>query len=145
MRTEKPHTAMTEGRYTIYPPSILVIEDTPCQAPKLKPGLENNGCRVHQIGTCVEELSAVQHKFFDLIVFNTKLCDVDSCVACQRLETDPELSGVPAVILATYGLPGEVIGKLRTSPIYYLAKDAFAVGRLLQIIEQIQYLTYRYQ
>ena len=59
--------------------------------------------------------------------------------------TDRELAIIPVVIVLWSGSGEDTIAGLGIPhPVFYLDREAGAETRLLQIIEEIHYLTYRY-
>ena len=66
-----------------YPPSVLIVEDSPPQALKLKLALEHNGCNVYWSETGLGGLGMAQEKIFDLIVLDVELPDINGFEVCK--------------------------------------------------------------
>lgn len=136
--------------YPTYPPSILIVGDSCRPTLILKQRLENNGCRVCQTDTRSDSLATARQHYFDLIVLNLEEPDEDDLEVCQKLIADPELAPIPMVVLTTHGCPLQATKGLKMGNVYYLARtrpdagDTCAEAALLQIIQHIHYLTYRY-
>lgn len=129
--------------YTSYPPSILVVTDDLCQALKLGQVLENNDCCVYQTNTSLDGLTPTWQKYFDLIVFDLEPAPIDGLEIGSKLKTNPNLTGLPIILLATSD-PGEEALNINLGLVYHIAKDAWTETRLLQLVEHLHYLTYRY-
>jgi CheY-like chemotaxis protein len=129
---------------TSYPPSILMVAKRSAQVLKIKQDLENNGCQVHFTGICCDDLVRVRQKYFDLMVLDVDQSDEQGWGVYKMLKSYPELAEIPWVILAACDDSGEAINELKKGPVYVLTKDASAAAMLLQIINQVHYLTYRY-
>jgi CheY-like chemotaxis protein len=133
----------TARRYTSYPPSILVVTDDLRQALKLGQVLENNDCCVYQTNTSLAGLTATRQKYFDLIVLDLEPASIDGLEIGQKLKTNPDLTGLPIILLAT-GDPGEEGLNIDPGLVYHISKAARAEIRVLQLVEHLHYLIYRY-
>ncbi len=137
------------GKVT-YLPSILILDDSSPATQKLKQQLETNGCQVCRSDIASDDsLAIVRRKYFDIIVLNLERPDMVGAKIRQKLKTDPELTHIPVVMLTAPDRVEAVKG-LKESKVYYLPKfqgdteNARIGAELLQIIEQIHYLTDRY-
>lgn len=136
---------MTDIGYRRYPPSILIIKDSLSQTTGLKQQLERNGCRVQQIKGYSELQTETDQEYYDVVVLEIEQFNREIFELYRKLETDLALAATPTVILTPPDESTEIIDKLEISPpVYYLYQDTFAASGLLQIIEQIRYMTYRY-
>ena len=63
----------------------------------------------------------------------------------RKIKADPELADIPTIILTTGNLTQETFELLNVGmPATYLARDHSAEEKLIRIIEQTHYMTYRY-
>lgn len=113
---------------------------------KLKHGLEDNGCQVFWMEADPKAVAAVAEKYFDLIVLNIEGPEAIGSELLSRLEDQHhELAAIPKVILTPQAQINDVINQFELPPpISYLAKEAHSETRLMQIIQEIYYLTDRY-
>lgn len=118
--------------------SVLIIEDSPPQALKLKLALESNGCQVHWAETGWGGLDMVQQERFDLIVLDIQLPDINGFEVCKKLKSDPELADIPVVMLTTRDHAEDVLNGLEVGAVDYIPKDAFAETVLLETIKQMK-------
>ena len=121
-----------------YPPSVLIVEDSPPQALKLKLALEHNGCNVYWSETGLGGLGMAQEKIFDLIVLDVELPDINGFEVCRRLKTDPTLKDIPVVMLTTLDQAENVHHGLEAGAVDYIPKDAFAEIVLIETIKQLR-------
>ena len=136
---------MADIGYKRYPPSILIIKDSLSQTAGLKQKLERNGCQVHQINPRSEFLTKTGQEYYDVVVLEIERFNMEVLELCRKLEADLELATTPTVILTPPNMGTEIKNELEISgPIYYLCQDMFVESGLLQIIEQVRYMTYRY-
>jgi twitching motility two-component system response regulator PilH len=82
-------------------PSILIVEDSPPQALKVKLILESNGCDVVWVDTGWAGVEMAKSKHFDLIVLDVELPDINGFTVCQKLKAQPTLTHVPVVMMTT--------------------------------------------
>ncbi len=136
--------------YTTYPPSILIVTDCWLYALRLKRRLENEGCQVACTSPNPAGMATACRKYLDLIVLDLEDPDAGGSEVCQKLRADAQLTDVPVVILATCSCAEGAMNGLSMGRIYCLSNtqsdggDASVETKLLGIIEQIHYLTYRY-
>ena len=136
--------------YTTYPPSILIVTDCLLHALRLKRRLENEGCRVDWTDTNPDGMATACRKYLDLIVLDLEGPEAGGSEVCQKLRADPQLTDVPVVILATCGCAGGAMSGPPMGKVYCLSAvqaggvDPSVEAKLLGIIEQVHYLTYRY-
>lgn len=117
--------------------SILIVEDSPPQALKVKLVLESNGCDVVWVDTGWAGVEAAQNKHFDLIVLDVELPDIDGFTVCQKLKAEPDLAAVPVVMMTTRDHAEDVLNGLEIGAVDYIPKDAFAEMVLLETIKQM--------
>jgi DNA-binding response OmpR family regulator len=122
------------------PFSVLMVEDSPPQALKMKMALENSGCRVYWSETGFGGLSMAQQRRFDLIILDIELPDINGFEICRKLKADEKLKDVPVVMLTTLDNANDVLSGLDAGAIDYIPKDAFAELVLIETIKQMDSL-----
>lgn len=118
--------------------SVLIVEDSPAQALKLKLSLEYHGCRVDWADTGLAGLTVAQQKHFDLIVLDVELPDTDGFQVCRKLKADPHLADIPVVMMTTRDHAEDVLNGLENGAVDYIPKDAFAEVVLLETLKQMK-------
>jgi two-component system copper resistance phosphate regulon response regulator CusR len=118
--------------------SILMVEDSPPQAMKLKISLENSGYNVYWAGTGNEGLQAVRQQPFDLILLDIELPDTNGFEICRLLKADPDLQEIPVIMLTTRDHAEDALSGLSLGAVDYIPKDAFAEMVLLETIKQMR-------
>lgn len=117
--------------------SILMVEDSPPQALKVKLALESNGCEVFWAETGQGGLDIVQEKDFDLIILDIELPDTNGFEICKKLKSDPRLAEIPVIMMTTRDHAEDVLSGLEVGAIDYIPKDAFAEAVLIETIKQM--------
>lgn len=130
--------------YKNYPPSVLIVTDRSHHAHKLTKELENNGCQVYWSGTSPANLALACHRYYDVIVLDLKSTDWAGVEVHKNIKACPELTGVPVVVLDTPKTTGATVNLFSRRPVYHLPRDNSIATKLMQIVSQIHYLTYRY-
>jgi DNA-binding response OmpR family regulator len=120
-----------------YQPFILIVEDSPPQALRVKLVLETNGCRVDWADTGRAGVELAKKSHFDLIVLDVELPDIDGFTVCQEIKAEPNLKEVPVVMLTTRDHAGDVFNGLELGAVDYIPKDAFAEMVLLETVKQL--------
>ncbi len=118
-------------------PRILIVEDSPPQALKLKLSLESAGCHVHWAETGLDGLAAAQKTPFDLIVLDIELPDINGFQVCYELKANPDLADIPVIMMTSRDHAEDVLNGLELGAVDYIPKDAFAETVLLATIEQM--------
>ncbi len=117
--------------------NILLVEDTPVQGLRFKSSLEEGGCTVRWVENGMDGLTAVHEGFFDLIILDIELPDIDGFEVCRRLKADPAVAEIPVIMLTTRDRAEDALVGLGTGAIDYIPKDAFAELVLLETIKQM--------
>lgn len=117
--------------------SVLMVEDSPPQALKIKLALENNGCEVYWAETGQGGLDVAQEKTFDLIILDIELPDTNGFEVCKQLKSDPNLAEIPVIMMTTRDHAEDVLSGLEVGAIDYIPKDAFAEAVLIETIKQM--------
>jgi DNA-binding response OmpR family regulator len=118
--------------------SILIVEDSPPQALKMKLALENNDCEVHWAETGLGGLDMARQKHFDLVILDIELPDINGFEVCKKLKATPELADIPVIMMTTRDHAEDVLNGLEVGAVDYIPKDAFAEAVLLETIKQMK-------
>jgi DNA-binding response OmpR family regulator len=118
--------------------SILIVEDSPPQALKLKLALENNGCQVHWAETGLGGVDMARQNEFDLIILDIELPDISGFEVCKKLKEDTNLADIPVIMMTTRDHAEDVLNGLEVGAVDYIPKDAFAEAVLLETIKQMK-------
>jgi two-component system chemotaxis sensor kinase CheA len=126
------------GNDRAYPLEVLIVEDSPPQALKLKLTLESVGCHVYWAGTGLSGLGMAKERKFDLIVLDIELPDINGFEVCRSLKADSNLTDIPVVMLTTLDQAEHAANGLELGAVDYIPKDAFAEIVLLETIKQME-------
>jgi len=139
---------------TRYCPSILLVTEDCGRVNRVKQWLEAEGCQVYgvNIHNVNELLHACRNILFDLIVLNIEASELDPSAEMgktlrslyKNLKAAPALLTLPMVVMTACDDVKAAIEKLAVRRVYSVGQDEVAHSTLLQTIEQVHYLTYRY-
>ncbi|MBX3059568.1 MAG: response regulator [Anaerolineae bacterium] len=117
--------------------AILLVEDTAVQALRFKANLEENGCEVRWVENGRDGLQAARESFYDLIILDIELPDINGFEVCRRLKEDPAVAEIPVIMLTTRDRAEDALIGLNTGAVDYIPKDNFANLVLLETIKQM--------
>ncbi len=120
-------------------PHILLIEDSPMQAAKIKMTLENAGCYVDWAHTGEAGLSMAEDKRYDVIVLDIELPAMTGFQVCQVIKANPRLINIPVIMLTTRDQAEDGLNGLDIGAVDYIPKDVFAEIVLLETIKQMRH------
>lgn len=101
---------------------ILVVEDSPTQALKLRMLLEEGGYphRLAQNGK--QGLAEARAKKPNLIVSDIQMPEMDGYQLCNAVKNDPELSDIPVILFTTLSDPEDILRGVRAGADSYVTK-----------------------
>jgi PAS domain S-box-containing protein len=88
---------------------ILIVEDSPTQAERLKFVLEEGGYRHRVARNGREALDAIARQRPTLVISDVVMPEMDGYDLCRHLKRDPELATIPFILLTTLSDPIDVV------------------------------------
>ncbi|MBS1121213.1 MAG: sensor histidine kinase [Deltaproteobacteria bacterium] len=107
--------------------SVLVIDDDPQVRRFLRAAMTGHGYVVHEAGSVVEGLAAIEHHRPALVLLDLGLPDGDGLAVLRAMRPD---SSVPVIVLSARGQEGDKVAALDSGADDYLTKP-FGTGELL--------------
>lgn len=101
---------------------ILVVEDSPTQAERLKHTLEERGYSVTVTTNGRQALAAAKARRPTLIISDIVMPEMDGYELCRQIKSDPALARVPVILLTTLSDPQDVIRGLECRADNFLTK-----------------------
>jgi len=84
---------------------ILVVEDSPTQALRLKYILEKQEYQVRLAVNGVEGMQAIRMQRPTLVISDVIMPEMDGYELCTRIKQDPEFKDIPVILLTTLSDP----------------------------------------
>ena len=113
---------------------LLIVEDSPTQAFKLRRFLQGAGFGVAVARDGLEGLEAARRERPRLIVSDVSMPRMDGFRMCRAIKDDPDLYGIPVMLLTALTNPGEILEGLASGADNYLTKP-WAEDHLLSCIQ----------
>jgi len=115
------------------PVKILIAEDSPTQAERLKYTLEKQGYLVTVTSNGREALREARVKKPTLLISDVIMPEMDGFQLCQTIKSDPELTGIPVILVTTLSDPHDVIRGLECRADNFIIKpydDRYLLSRI---------------
>ncbi|MBF0368188.1 MAG: response regulator [Magnetococcales bacterium] len=102
--------------------SVLIVEDSPTQAFKLKRFLVRSGFDVTVAKDGVEGLEKALEVRPQIIVSDVSMPRMDGFELCRRVKSHPEIGAIPVILVTALTNPGEILEGLGAGADNYLTK-----------------------
>jgi DNA-binding response OmpR family regulator len=116
---------------------ILVVEDSPTQALRLKLVLQKAGLEVEVASTGQEGITRATRTPPRAVVLDVNLPDIDGFQVCQRLKGLPATVDIPVIMLTVKDRAADTLTGLESGADAYIPKDDFAEVNLLQALHDL--------
>jgi two-component system cell cycle sensor histidine kinase/response regulator CckA len=119
---------------------ILVVEDSPTQAERLRLLLEDQGYQVEVARNGREGLAAARSTLPDLIVSDVVMPEMDGFAFCQAVKAEDLTRKIPFVLLTGQRTPMDIIHGLQKGADNFITKpfeDDYLVDRVLRIFDNL--------
>lgn len=101
---------------------ILIVEDSPTQAFKLRRFLQESGFQVAVAKDGLEGLEGVRTQRPKLVISDISMPNMDGFELCRTLKKDPLFSNIPVILLTALTGPEEILEGLAAGADNYLTK-----------------------
>jgi len=99
---------------------ILVADDEPSHRQMIEAVLVAEGYEVTQAEDGLTAISAVEDRFYDLVIMDVRMPNVDGIQALQKIkQISPD---IPVIIMTAYASVGSAVDALKSSAYDYLIK-----------------------
>lgn len=116
---------------------ILIVEDSPAQALKIRRTLEREGIHVlHALNGRIGVTMAQQH-LPDAIIMDIEMPEMNGLEASRRLKENPRTANIPIVMLTVRDEAGVATQGLDLGVVDYIPKDVFSETVLLETLRQM--------
>ncbi|MEO5352180.1 MAG: response regulator [Magnetococcus sp. XQGC-1] len=115
---------------------ILIVEDSPTQAFKLKRFLQESGFVVAIAKDGLEGLAAAGQLSPRLILSDVSMPRMDGFSMCRRIKQDPQLKRIPVMLLTALTNPEEILEGLSVGADNYLTKP-WEAPYLMECIQRV--------
>jgi two-component system, sensor histidine kinase and response regulator len=107
---------------TTAPVEILIAEDSPTQAQRLRHILEQQGYHVTHAANGRLAFEAARQNKPTLIISDVVMPEMDGYELCRRIKSEPGLAGIPLILVTTLSDPQDVIRGLECGADNFILK-----------------------
>jgi signal transduction histidine kinase len=121
--------------------TILIAEDSPTQAERLRLLLEGEGYRVEVVSNGREGVERVRVATPDLIISDVNMPEMDGYSFCHAVKSDKRGRAIPFVLLTERNTPMDIIKGLERGTDNFITKpyeDDYVLERVQRIFEQLE-------
>ena len=121
---------------------ILVVEDSPTQAERVRLLLEDRGYRVDVARNGREGLDIIRSTRPDLIISDVVMPDMDGYAFCQAVKSSPDTRRIPVVLLTERREPADILRGLERGADNFITKpfeDEHLLERIRRIFEHLDF------
>ena len=118
--------------------AVLIVDDSPADRALLRTILKRAGYTVHELAKGQQALARARELRPHAIVLDVNLTDTDGHAVCRALKADPEVCGVPVLMLTVRDNDADVLAGLEAGADDYVAKDsdpAIVLARVRRLIQ----------
>jgi CheY-like chemotaxis protein len=122
-------------RRVVRPPAnVLVVDDDPTVRRLIVQTLSAEGLELREASGGAEALELVQERRPDGIVLDLMMPDVDGLEVLDRLQSDPELRGIPVIVLTARRLTPEEKRSISSRVAALLGKAEYSAEELRRLV-----------
>jgi signal transduction histidine kinase len=119
--------------------SVLIVDDSPADRALFRTILSRAGYFVHEHSNGRDAVARVRELRPHAIVLDVNLPDLDGHSVCRALKADPEVSGLPVLMLTVRDNDADVLAGLEAGADDYVAKDSLPEIVLARVRRLIQF------
>ena len=116
---------------------ILIAEDSPTQAEKLKHLLEGSGFRVRAASNGREALDVLKNGMPNLVISDIVMPEMDGFALCKEIKSCPRFTNLPVILLTSLSGPEDIIRGLQSGADGFIKKpynEAYLLSRVKYIL-----------
>jgi DNA-binding response OmpR family regulator len=118
-------------------PEVLLVEDSPTQALRLRLVLERERLTVLVASGGQEGIEMAQERLPAAVILDVNLPDIDGFQVCRVLKQGEQTAGVPVIMLTVKDRAVDTLTGLEVGADAYIPKDDFAETNLLQVLRDL--------
>ena len=119
---------------------ILIVEDSPTQALKLRHVLERHDCRVTAARDGREALAALAAGVPTLVITDINMPEMDGYELCRRIKDDPRFQDLPVILLTSLSDPKDILRGLECGADNFIVKPydgEFLLSRIQYVLANL--------
>lgn len=124
-----------------HPTSILVVEDSSCQAEQLRLMLEKHGFRVRIACNGKQALESIRNEPPSLVISDILMPEMDGYRLCAAIRADETIRHLPVVLLTALSSPRDILHALECDADNFITKpynEQYLISRMESIMAGIR-------
>ena len=123
---------------TSTPPDILIVEDSPTQAERLRRLIQEHGFRARVAHHGQQALAQLRERPAQLVLSDIVMPEMDGYALCQAIKSDPALNTVPVILVTSLNDPADIIKGIESGADNFVRKPYapdYLIGRIRQTLD----------
>jgi two-component system sensor histidine kinase/response regulator len=116
---------------------ILIVEDSPTQAEKLRYLIENKGYRVRVAENGAMALAAIEERKPNLVLSDVVMPEMDGYTFCRTIKEDERWQDIPVILITSLTDPKDIVRGLECGADNFIRKpyaDAYLLTRIEHVL-----------
>ncbi len=116
---------------------ILIVEDSPTQAERLRHILEQNGTEVRMAGNGKEALVEIRRERPRIVITDVVMPEMDGYELCGQIKRDPNLKDIPVILVTSLSDPKDVLKGLECGANSFIVKpydEEYLLSRIRYVL-----------
>ena len=120
--------------------TVMIIEDEADAAELFSEMMRVNGFRVIKMFSSAPAIPIIAQEKPDVILLDVMMPDISGLEVLRYIRREPELAGIPVIILSAKSMPGDIKTGIEAGASLYLTKPG-GFQDLKQAVEQVLHTT----
>ena len=124
--------------------TVLIVDDSPSDRALFRTILSRAGYTVHEVSRGREALAKAREVRPHIVVLDVNLPDTDGHTVCRALRAEPDVAGLPVLMLTVRDNDADILAGLEAGADDYVAKDSdpeIVLARVRRLIQFRQMAT----
>jgi signal transduction histidine kinase len=119
--------------------AVLIVDDSPSDRALFRTVLTRAGYTVHEVATGRDALAKAREVRPHAIILDVNLPDIDGQAVCRGIRANPEIAGIPVLMLTVRDNESDVLAGLEAGADDYVPKDSDSRIILARVRRLVQY------
>src|SRR3954451_4680160 len=104
--------------------AVLIVDDSPADRALFRTILTRAGYTVHEVATGRDALAKAREVRPHAMILDVNLPDIDGHTVCRSIRANPEIAGIPMLMLTVRDNESDVLAGLEAGADDYVPKDS---------------------
>ncbi|MET0857269.1 MAG: response regulator [Telluria sp.] len=120
---------------------VLIVEDSPTQAERLRRLIQSAGYRVRVAGNGQRALNLIRERMPQLIVSDIVMPEMNGYDLCRALKADPALAAIPVILVTALNDAKDIIRGIESGADNFIRKpysEEYLLNRIGQVLQNLR-------